>query len=141
MKNNKLEESFKLYNEELTYCLKRGASIRKVSLMATIIEAQVTWLGKGLMESKNFKYKPSETYEFSFYSDVLKNNLSFYEGFWAVFGDFRKERNFILHNVFKAKVHSRDDLDNSINLAAEKGAEIIRHLDERLMLLGTSENS
>lgn len=139
MKTTKLAEAFKLYNEELEYCLKRGASIRKVSLMSTIIEAQVAWLAQGLMESKNFKYKPSENYEFSFYSKVLEKNLNFYEGFWEDLREFRKQRKFILHNVFKKRLHSREDLDKSINRAAEKGAKIIRHLDERLMLLGTSE--
>lgn len=139
MKITKLAEAFKLYNEELEYCLGRGASIRKVSLMSTIIEAQVAWLAQGLMASKNFKYKPSENHEFSFYSKVLENNLSFYKGFWGDLGEFKKQRNFILHNVFKKRLHSRKDLEESINRAVDKGKKIIRHLDERLMLLGTSE--
>jgi hypothetical protein len=104
------------------------------------MEAQIAWLAQGLMTSKNFKFKPSENYEFSFYSKVLESNLNFYEGFWEDLKEFRKQRKFILHNVFKKKLHSRADLDKSINDAAKRGREIVRHLDERLILLATSES-
>lgn len=138
--NEQTEEAFKLYVEELEYCLGRSASIRKVSLMSTMIEAQVAWLAEGLMKSKKFKYTiQNKSREYSFYRQVLKDNLDFEEGFWGNLDVFNNQRNFILHNVFKQRRNSRKDLDKSINLATEAGRKVIKHLDTRLMFLGTSE--
>lgn len=134
MKNN----SFKLYNEELEWCLKqRSGSLRAVTILSAILEAQVTWLAQGFMRSQKFQYKPNENSEYYFYTKVLQDNQVLDGDKITTLKKFREQRKLILHNLFKNKEDGRETLNASIAIAFQNGKNLVTYLDKRLMYLIT----
>jgi len=137
MDKEEQEEAFQLYYEELDHCLSVSAgkeTLRDVVIMSALVEAQVAWLARVVMRDRKFRFKPkSGTYEFSFYRQVLEQNDGSYKKFSSNVKRFVDRRNYILHNLFKHKKYSREDLDKSIKEASRLGRKIIKYLDERLM--------